>query len=116
MDSSRKNPRDMTDEETMKWMQELIVRSADEKGSAGGACSLEAVKNPVRRKILGVLEEKPLEINEISKRVGVEGSKLNFHLNFLESSCFIEIEGNVVDLTPGGVSFVRSSNRGPSST
>ncbi len=44
MDSSRGNPRDMTDEETMRWMQELVGRLADEKGSAGGACSLEAVK------------------------------------------------------------------------
>ena len=111
MNYARRNPREMSDEETAKWMQELIERSADEKGSAGGACSLEAVRNPVRRNILKALEERPLEIEEISERVGVSGSALRFHLNFLQGSCFIEIEGNVVDLTPGGVSFVRSDKR-----
>ena len=111
MDSTRRDPREMTDEEVMKWMQELVNKLAKEKGTAGGACSLEAIKNPVRRHILNVLEEKALAINEISERVKVTGPALRFHLNFLESSYFIEIEGNRVDLTPGGVSVVRSNKR-----
>jgi predicted transcriptional regulator len=101
----------MTDEEVMKWMQELVNKLTEEKGSAGGACSLEAIKNPVRRNILNVLGEKALGINEISEKVGVAGPTLRFHLNFLESSYFIKIEGNRVDLTPGGVSVVRSNKR-----
>jgi DNA-binding transcriptional ArsR family regulator len=101
----------MADEETMKWMQELVNKLVEEKGSAGGACSLEALKNPVRRNILNVLEERALEISEISERVGVTGPALRFHLNFLENSYFIQIEGNRVDLTPGGVSVVRSNKR-----
>ena len=111
MDSTRQDPREMTAEEAMRWMQELVKKLAEEKGSAGGACSLEAIKNPVRRRILNVLEEKALEINEISERVGVTGPALKFHLNFLKSSYFIQIEGNSVDLTPGGVSVVRSNKR-----
>jgi len=111
MDSTRQDPREMTAEEAMRWMQELVKKLAEEKGSAGGACSLEAIKNPVRRRILNVLEEKALEINEISERVGVTGPALRFHLNFLKSSYFIQIEGNSVDLTPGGVSVVRSNKR-----
>ena len=95
----------------MKWMQELVEKLAKEKGSAGGACSLEALKNRVRRNILNVLEEKPLDINEISERVGVTGATLRYHLNFLSGSYFIQIEGNRVDLTPGGVSVVRSNKR-----
>jgi predicted transcriptional regulator len=111
MDSTRQDPREMTDEETMKWMQELVEKLAKEKGSAGGVCSLEALKNRIRRNILNVLEERPLEINEISERVGVTGATLRYYLNFLNSSYFIQIEGNRVDLTPGGVSVVRSNKR-----
>ena len=111
MDSTRRDPREMTDEEAMRWMQELVSKLVEEKGSAGGACSLEAIKNPVRRNILNVLEKRALEISEISERVGVTGPALRFHLNFLSSSYFIRIEGNTVDLTPGGVSVVRSNKR-----
>ena len=111
MDSARRDPREMTDEEAMKWMQELVNKLLEEKGSAGGACSLEAIKNPVRRNILNALGEKALAINEISERVEVTGPALRFHLNFLKSSYFISIEGNKVDLTPGGVSVVRSYKR-----
>ncbi len=111
MDSTRRDVREMTDEEAMRWMQELVDKLVEEKGSAGGACSLEAIKNPVRRNILNVLEERALEIHEISERVGVAGPALRFHLNFLNSSYFIQIEGDIVDLTPGGVSIVRSNKR-----
>jgi len=111
MDSTRRDPREMTEEEAMRWMQELVSKLVEEKGSAGGACSLEAIKNPVRRSILNVLEERVLEIDEISERVGVTGPALRYHLNFLKSSYFIQIEGNRVDLTPGGVSVVRSNKR-----
>jgi predicted transcriptional regulator len=105
------DPREMTDEEVMNWMQDLVSKLAKEKGIAGGACSLEAIKNPVRRRILNVLEEKALAINEISEKVQVTGPALRFHLNFLNSSYFIRIEGDKVDLTPGGVSVIRSSKR-----
>ena len=111
MDSARRDPREMTDEEVMKWMQDLVNKLAEEKGSASGACSLEAIKNPVRRNILNALGERALTINEISEKVGVAGSALRFHLNFLKSSYFIQIEGNRVNLTPGGVSVVRSNKR-----
>ena len=111
MYSTRRDPREMTDEETMKWMQELVNKLAEEKGSASGTCSLEALKNPVRRNILNVLEERPLEINEVSERVGVTIPALRFHLNFLKSSCFIQTEGTRIDLTPGGVSVLRSAKK-----
>jgi hypothetical protein len=108
MDATSRDPREMTDQEVMAWMGDLVNKLADERGSAGGACSLEAIRNPVRRKILDALEERPLTINEISEKVGVAGPALRFHLNFLKSSYFIQIEGNSADLTPGGISVVRS--------
>jgi len=111
MDSAQRDPREMTNEEAIRWMQELVNSLMAEKGSAGGACSLEALKNPIRRNILNSLGERALAIEEISERVGVSGPALRFHLNFLESSYFIRVEGNRIDLTPGGVSVVRSSKR-----
>lgn len=111
MDATSRDPREMTDEEVMKWMQELVNKLVEEKGSAGGACSLEAIKKPVRRNILNALEKRALEINEISEKVGVTGAILRYHLNFLNNSYFIQIEGNRIDLTPGGVSVVRSNKR-----
>jgi hypothetical protein len=111
MDATSRDPREMTDEEVMKWMQGLVNKLVEKGGSAGGACSLEAIKNPVRRSILNVLEERALGTDQISERVGITGPALRFHLNFLKSSYLIEIEGNRVDLTPGGVSVVRSNKR-----
>jgi hypothetical protein len=111
MDATSRDPREMTDEEVMKWMQGLVNKLVEKGGSAGGACSLEAIKNPVRRSILNVLEERALGTDQISERVGITGPALRFHLNFLKSSYFIEIEGNRVDLTPEGVSVVRSNKR-----
>jgi DNA-binding transcriptional ArsR family regulator len=111
MDITSQDPRKMTDEEVINWMQDLVNKLAKEKGTAGDACSLEAIKNPVRRHILNVLEEKALAINEISEKVKVTGLALRYHLNFLKNSYFIRIEGDKVDLTPGGVSVVRSGKR-----
>jgi DNA-binding transcriptional ArsR family regulator len=111
MHSNSGDPREMTDQEAMTWMQELVNKLVAEKGSAGGACSLEAIRNPVRRNILNSLDERALAIDEISGRVGITGPALRFHLNFLENSYFIHIDGNMVDLTPGGVSVVRSNKR-----
>jgi hypothetical protein len=105
------DPREMTDEEVMNWMQGLVNKLVEEKVSAGSACSLEAIKNPVRRRILNVLEEKALAIDEISERLGIAGSTLRYHVNFLKSSYFIRIDGDKVDLTPGGVSVIRSNRR-----
>jgi len=111
MNPTGQDPREMTDEEVMAWMQELVNKLMEEKSSAGGACSLEAIRNPVRRNILSILGEKALAINEISERIGVKGPALRFHLNFLKNSFFIEIDGDTVDLTPGGVSVLRMNKR-----
>jgi DNA-binding transcriptional ArsR family regulator len=111
MDSAQRDPREMTDEETSKWMQNLVTRLTDEKGSAAGACSFEAIKPPIRRRILHALDQRALEINEISEMVGLAGMALKYHLNVLTGGYFIQIEGSRVDLTPGGVAVMRSDKR-----
>jgi len=111
MYSAKEDPREMTDEEVMKWMQELVNNLVEEKGSTEGICSLEALRNPVRRNILNALKKRALSINEISEKLKITGPALRFHPNFLENSYFIRIEGNSVDLTPGGVSITNNHNR-----
>ena len=95
----------------MKWIQELVNKLTEEKDSAGSACSLGTLENPIRRNILTTLEQRALSANEISEKLKVNGPELRFHLNFLESSYFIRLEGNRVDPTPGGVSIVRNQKR-----
>ncbi len=111
MDTAQRDPREMTDEETRKWMEELVSKLVEKAGSAGGACSLEAIKNPVRRNILRALSQRALEISEISQIVGLGGMALTYHLNVLADGYFVQIEGDKVDLTPGGVSVVRTYKR-----
>ena len=111
MDSAQRGPREMTDDEIMRWMQDLITRLTDEKGSAGGVCNFEAVKPPIRRNILHALDQRALEIDEISEMVGLAGMALKYHLNVLTSGHFIQIEGNRIDLTAGGVAVIRSDKR-----
>jgi len=111
MDTAQRDPREMSDEETTMWMQELVDKLTEIKGSSSNACSLEAIKNPVRRSILRSLGQRALEISEISEIVGVRGMSLRYHLNLLVTSYFIRIEGNRVDLTPGGVAIIRSHGR-----
>jgi DNA-binding transcriptional ArsR family regulator len=117
MNVNRQDPRQMSDEETMRWMQDLITRLTDEKGTAGNACNFEAIRHPLRRRILHTLSEKALVIDELSEKLGLGGTSLRYHLNYLTNSYFVQIEGNRVDLTPGGISVVRSDKqRGKKST
>lgn len=103
-----KNPREMPDEEASGWMRDLIKNLVRERGSAEGACSLEALKNPVRRRILRELREKPLTIGELSERIGLGEEGLRYHIRILENSYFVITDEPYVDLTPGGVSAARN--------
>lgn len=111
MDPAQRDARELTDEEAIRWMQELVTKLAGEKGCAGKACALEALRNPVRREILAALWDRPLGMDEVSARVGITGSALKYHLSLLRSSYFIETQGDRIDLTPGGVSVVRGYER-----
>jgi len=114
MTLNSQDPREMSDTETMEWMQELIEKLSRDQGSSGNACSFEAVKHPVRRNILRSLKERALTIDEIGRIIEMTGAKLDYHLNVLKTSYFIDIKNDIVDLTPGGVAVVRAdttSNR-----
>lgn len=112
MHSGKKDPREFTDEERLNWAREVKSRQTGWQGCAGavGFCALYAIQNPVRKKILRVLEEKPLGMGKISELTGVEESPLTLQVAILEYSYLVETEGDKVDLTPSGVTFVRTNN------
>ena len=43
-----------------------------------------AMKHPVRRKIIGILNETPATYTELLNRLEVETGFLNYHLSFLD--------------------------------
>jgi Bacterial regulatory protein, arsR family len=112
MHSEKRNARKLTDEERLTWSRELKSRQTGLRGCAGavGFCTLYAIQNPVRKKILRALEEKPLKVVQISELTGIEDYQLTLQIAILEDSHLIETEGDWVDLTPSGVTFVRTNN------
>jgi hypothetical protein len=85
MNAIIRDSRETIDDEVGHRVQELVNKLVREKGSPGGACSLQ--------------------------RLGVEDSALRCHLNLLSSSCSMHQEDNGIDLTPGSVVVVRSYKR-----
>jgi hypothetical protein len=112
MYSEKRDPRGMTEEERLNWSRDLKSKQTGWRGCAGavGFCALCAIQNPVRKKILKVLEEEPLEKRKISELTGIQGPPLTLQITILEYSHLIETEGDSVDLTPSGVTFVRTNN------
>jgi len=51
---------------------------------------LRAVNSPLRRKILGALNEGNATIEELEAKTGLDGTTLKWHLNVLESGFCIE--------------------------
>ena len=112
MNSAKRDPRDMTDEERLNWARELKSKQTGWQGCAGarGFCALYAIKNPFRKKILQALKEKPLARGEISRLTDIEGPLLILQMAILEESHLIETDGDTADLTPSGITFVRTGN------
>lgn len=96
----------MSDEELKVWRK----KKAD-AGLIGNPTearrSVHVMQNPVRREIMTLLKDKALTIKDIADKLNLEEKVLKFHLQVLEQSFFIKIEGNMVDLTPPGVAYTR---------
>ena len=112
MHSGKIDPREMTDEERLNWTRELKSRQTGWQGCAGvvGFCSFHAIHNPVRKKILRVIEEVLLEQGSISELTVIEDYSLTLQIAILEDCYLITIEEDKIDLTPCGVTFVRANN------
>ncbi|WXG41715.1 MAG: winged helix-turn-helix domain-containing protein [Candidatus Freyarchaeum deiterrae] len=103
----KKNCREMSNEELEAWRKK--VADAGLVGNPTEARrSLHVMQSPVRREIMTLLKDKALTIEEIAGELKLEEKTLRFHLQVLERSFFIKIEGNEVDLTPPGVAYTRN--------
>jgi predicted transcriptional regulator len=106
-ESSRKNSREMSDEELQAWRKK--VAEAGLLGTpAESRRSLNAIQTPIRREIMTPIKDKALKVKEIADKLNLEEDMLKFHLQILENAGFIKIEGDTVDLRPGGVAYTRN--------
>lgn len=110
--SEKVDPREMSAEQRLNWALEVKSRQTGCQGCAGavGFCALYAIKNPVRKNILKFLEDEPLDREKVSKLTGLEDIPLTLQIAILEYSYLVETEGDKIDLTPSGVTFVRTNN------
>jgi DNA-binding transcriptional ArsR family regulator len=102
-----KNYREMSDEELVAWNKKSSERGVKEDPTEAHRRALLAMQNPTRREILALLRNSALTTEEIAKHFNLDEKVLGFHLQFLESTFFVTVEGNMVDLTPLGVAYTR---------
>jgi DNA-binding transcriptional ArsR family regulator len=104
---SKKNCREMSDEELEAWRKKAAA--AGLLGTpAESRRSLNAIQTPTRREIMTLLKDKPLKVKEIADKLNLDEDTLMFHLEVLAKAFFIKIEGDIVDLRPGGVAYTRN--------
>ena len=103
-----KNCREMSDEELKAWKRKLDESGSVKDPTEAHRRALRAMQNPIRREILTMLKEKALTIQEIATLLKMDEKTLSFHIQFLKDILFITVKGNVVDLTPLGVAYIRN--------
>jgi predicted transcriptional regulator len=102
-----KNYREMSDQELEALSKKPNERGLKEDPTEAHRRALLAMQNPTRREILAMLKNSALTTEEIAKHFNLDEKVLDFHLQFLESTSFVTVEGNLVDLTPLGVAYTR---------
>jgi len=99
--------RSMSKEQCEAWMRELEESGAIRDITEDHRLRLAALQNPARRRILEALRDRPMGLEELSQRLNIPSTQLRFHIEMLRSALYVELEGNVVDLTPRGVHYIR---------
>ena len=64
-----------------------------------------ALENPIRRKMIILMNEGMLTEKEISEAVGVGPKMLDYHLNRLELAGLIEVKVGAITLTEAGRAY-----------
>ena len=64
--------------------------------------SLKVISDPLRNQIMEVLTPEPLTVGEMASALGLENSKLYYHINLLEKHGFIQVvdtsqRGNLIE-------------------
>jgi DNA-binding transcriptional ArsR family regulator len=74
------------------------------------AIGLRTLQNPTRRKILGMLKDCPLCIEEIGEKLNISNTQAKFHADMLENALYIDkvenSEPTVYQLSPRGEAFL----------
>ena len=97
----------MSNEELEAWRKKAV--DAGLIGTpAESRRSLNAIQTPTRREIMTLLKDRSLKVKEIADKLNIDEDTLMFHLEVLEKAFFIKIEGDTVDLRPGGVAYTRN--------
>jgi len=99
--------RSMSKEECEAWMRELEESGVISDITEDHRLRLTALQNPTRRRILGALEERPKKLEELSQHLNIPSTQLKFHIEMLKSALYVELDGDLVDLTPRGVHYLR---------
>jgi DNA-binding transcriptional ArsR family regulator len=103
-----RNYREMRDEELEALSKKLSKNGLTEDPTESHRRALLAVQNPTRREILAMLKSGALTTEEIAEHLGLDEKILDFHLQFLVSTFYVTVQGNLVDLTPLGVAYTRN--------
>jgi len=81
----------------------LMGRKAKPESPEEMALVHHALENPIRRKMMILMNEGLLTVSEIAKAVGE--SMLDYHLNRLELAGLIEVHDGRIVLTEAGVAY-----------
>jgi len=107
IDMEKKNCREMSNEELQEWRAKL-----GEKGDANPGeehrRAMYAMQNPIRREILAMLKNSSLSVSAIVCHLKCDENAVRYHLQFLLGVFYITLQGDVVDLTPRGVAYLRN--------
>ena len=107
----------MTPEETAKRKTEWVTKMKQEGKmkedmTEDHKATLNALQNPIRRKIIKALAEKERSLEEIKAEFKLTDSQASYNINMLESTLCIEkkeIEGTTYyTLTPRGEGYVEN--------
>lgn len=103
-----KDCREMSDEEIEDWRMNVLEKNIEGNSTEWHRRALLAMQNPTRKEILMLLKDKALSIQEISESLKLDEKIVQFHLQYLKLTYYITIEGNMVDLTPFGVVYLKN--------
>ncbi|OLS12878.1 MAG: hypothetical protein RBG13Loki_3513 [Promethearchaeota archaeon CR_4] len=102
-----KDCREMSDEELQEWRAKLGDKRLPDPGEEHRR-RMYAMQNPVRREILAMLKNNVLSVGAIASHLKCDEKSILYHLQFLQGVFFVTVQGNMVDLTPPGVAYLRN--------
>lgn len=99
--------RRMSDEEIDAWREKEVNKELLGNQTEEHRRELHTMQNPTRPEIMTLLKDRPLKIKDISKKMSMDEKTIKFHLQLLQDSFYITVQGSDVDLTPLGVAYTR---------